>query len=63
MEIVMGAFEMGDTDKERDYEQFDLYCSLPVINTFFLCKLIPYANDDPCLHLRASGHIQKPMHL
>lgn len=38
MEIVMGAFEMGDTVKERDHEQFDLLCSLPDINTFFLCN-------------------------
>lgn len=53
----MEIFKMGDS------EQFDLYCSLPMINTSSPLQFISYANPDPSLYALTSGQIKKPMHL
>lgn len=46
--------------KKKDYEQFQLYSCLPVIDTL---QLSPHAYDNPSLYPLSSGQIQKPVHL
>lgn len=54
MEIVAGAFEMGDTDRERGYEQFEQRTS----DQHRSLQLIPWVYNDPsllCIHCPQSN--------